>query len=299
MLRPWIVSTLVFAGLALSWRPGLWRTSPSSRFRTRRAVRTRSSPGPTEISGSPSPTAARSAGSRRAGRSPSSRSSGRTAGRTGSRSAQTATSGSPSATGTRSGRSRRTVSITEYPIPTPDAQPWDITALPNGDLWFTEETVDQVGRSSTERRDRRIPERHRPVPDVHRDRAGRQRLVHRGDREQHRPARSREPARPDGVPAAHGGALPWDINLGPDGNLWFTELAGRHIGKITMQGDDHGVPGRRQPRDRRDRGRTRPGTRCGSPRTTRSTSATITVNGNVGDERFSNERLSVRDHGGA
>jgi streptogramin lyase len=32
------------------------------------------------------------------------------------------------------------------------------------------------------------------------------------------------------------GALPWDINPGPDGNLWFTELAGRHIGKITPQG---------------------------------------------------------------
>lgn len=35
--------------------------------------------------------------------------------------------------------------ITEYIVPTPNAQPWDITALPNGDLWFTEENVDQVG----------------------------------------------------------------------------------------------------------------------------------------------------------
>ena len=28
---------------------------------------------------------------------------------------------------------------------TPNAQPWDITALPDGTLWFTEENVDQVG----------------------------------------------------------------------------------------------------------------------------------------------------------
>ena len=107
----------------------------------------------------------------------------------------------------------------------------------------------------SERRDRRVPERNRPVPDVHRDRAGRQRLVHRGDREQHRPARSGRTPRPDGLPALTDVALPWDISAGPDGNLWFTELAGRHIGKITLQGDDHGVSGRRRPRHRRDRGR--------------------------------------------
>ena len=34
--------------------------------------------------------------------------------------------------------------MTEYIVPTPNAQPWDITALPNGDLWFTEENADQV-----------------------------------------------------------------------------------------------------------------------------------------------------------
>ena len=41
------------------------------------------------------------------------------------------------------------------------------------------------------------------------------------------------------------GALPWDIAPGPDGNMWFTELAGRNIGKITPTGTvtEYPVPG--------------------------------------------------------
>ena len=35
--------------------------------------------------------------------------------------------------------------ITEYYVPTANAQPWDITAMPDGSFWFTEENVDQVG----------------------------------------------------------------------------------------------------------------------------------------------------------
>ncbi len=41
------------------------------------------------------------------------------------------------------------------------------------------------------------------------------------------------------------GALPWDIAPGPDGNMWFTTLAGRIIGKITPNGTitEYPVPG--------------------------------------------------------
>jgi len=40
-------------------------------------------------------------------------------------------------------------------------------------------------------------------------------------------------------------ALPWDITLGPDGNMWFTELAGRNIGRIKPKGriKEFPVPG--------------------------------------------------------
>jgi len=32
------------------------------------------------------------------------------------------------------------------------------------------------------------------------------------------------------------GSRPWDIATGSDGNLWFTEFAGSHIGRITPSG---------------------------------------------------------------
>ena len=40
-------------------------------------------------------------------------------------------------------------------------------------------------------------------------------------------------------------ALPWDINLGPDSAMWFTELAGHNIGRITAKGKikEFPVPG--------------------------------------------------------
>jgi len=40
-------------------------------------------------------------------------------------------------------------------------------------------------------------------------------------------------------------ALPWDIAAGPDGNMWFTTLAARIIGKITPNGTitEYHVPG--------------------------------------------------------
>jgi|HubBroStandDraft_6_1064221.scaffolds.fasta_scaffold37415_1 streptogramin lyase len=34
----------------------------------------------------------------------------------------------------------------------------------------------------------------------------------------------------------HSGSQPFGITLGPDGNLWFTELAGNRIGRITLAG---------------------------------------------------------------
>ena len=37
------------------------------------------------------------------------------------------------------------VNITEFPVPTAGAVPYDITAGPDGNLWFTEANVNQVG----------------------------------------------------------------------------------------------------------------------------------------------------------
>ena len=40
-------------------------------------------------------------------------------------------------------------------------------------------------------------------------------------------------------------ALPWDVVAGQDGNVWFSELSGRNVGRITPQGHitEFPVPG--------------------------------------------------------
>src|SRR5438128_11788033 len=36
--------------------------------------------------------------------------------------------------------------ITEFPMPTAEGQPFDITAGPDGNLWFTEQSASRIGR---------------------------------------------------------------------------------------------------------------------------------------------------------
>src|SRR3954470_10573964 len=36
--------------------------------------------------------------------------------------------------------------VTEFPIPTPGSQPWEITSGPDGNLWFTEQAGNKIGR---------------------------------------------------------------------------------------------------------------------------------------------------------
>src|SRR5438093_628469 len=38
--------------------------------------------------------------------------------------------------------------ITEFSLPTPNSRPFEITAGPDGDLWFTELTNNKIGRIS-------------------------------------------------------------------------------------------------------------------------------------------------------
>src|SRR2546421_560454 len=40
--------------------------------------------------------------------------------------------------------------LTEFPLAAPGARPYQITAGPDGNLWFTEEDIDQIGRVTTD-----------------------------------------------------------------------------------------------------------------------------------------------------
>ena len=125
--------------------------------------------------------------------------------------------------------------ISEFPVPTPQSTPWSITAGPDGNLWFTENNVNKIGRITTSGVVTEFP-----VPTVN----------------SHPMAIT---AGPDGnlwftelngnkigritlsgviteypVPTVDSG--PYGIMAGPDGNLWFTELYGNKIGRITPSG---------------------------------------------------------------
>ena len=125
--------------------------------------------------------------------------------------------------------------ITEFPIPTANAGPRGITAGPDGNLWFTEYTATRSGGSP--RRPTPSPSSPSPppapVPMRDHGRPRRQPLVHRVRRQPDRadhPGDPRHHRVPCPLPPA---PSPFGITAGPDGNLWFTEVAGNQIGRIT------------------------------------------------------------------
>ena len=103
------------------------------------------------------------------------------------------------------GRMEPNGSYVEYTTGISDeSEPWEITAAPNGNLWFTEFAV--AGSDRTNRIGEINPTTHKveefelPPPDK-------------------------------GQQGAFG------ITGGPDGNVWFTELVGNRIGRITPAGE--------------------------------------------------------------
>ena len=98
----------------------------------------------------------------------------------------------------------------EFPLPNPDSQPHDITSGPDGNLWFTEINADTIGRIT---RDGVITEYALPT-------AGQQPV---------------SGGTGSGLPATSV-SQPYSITVGPDRNLWFTEVNANKIGRITTKG---------------------------------------------------------------
>ncbi len=82
-------------------------------------------------------------------------------------------------------------------VPTGGAYPIGVTTGPLGDIWFTENGQDRIGRIG---------------PDLHVDEF---------------------PIPPEG---SSGFPSPTSITVGPDGNLWFVESQANKIGRITLNG---------------------------------------------------------------
>ncbi len=129
------------------------------------------------------------------------------------------------------------VNITDYPVTTTGAAPYDIVQGPDGALWFTETNANKIGRISTAG----VVTNEYTIPTPGSQPAG---IV----------------VGPDGAlwftetvgnkigrittagvitnefPVLTAGAEPYGITTGPDGALWFTETLGNKIGRMTAAG---------------------------------------------------------------
>ncbi len=123
--------------------------------------------------------------------------------------------------------------ITEFPVPTTGAEPYDITAGPDGNLWFTDIGDDEIGmiNPATDA----IAEF--PVPTANASPRG----IATGpdgnlwftefDADQIGMINPTTHAITE-FPIPTAGAEPYNIAAGPDGNLWFTEVTADKIGEF-------------------------------------------------------------------
>lgn len=126
--------------------------------------------------------------------------------------------------------------ITEFPIPTANSAPVGITAGPDGNLWFTEQGINKIGRITTSGlvidefpvpTAASTPWRITPGPDGN---------LWFAELTGHKIGRitTSGVVTEFSIPTAN--SAPSGITAGPDGNLWFTERDTSKIGRITPTG---------------------------------------------------------------
>ena len=145
--------------------------------------------GPTAACGSARAAPERSAGSiRRPAPSRNSRCPIPRRRRSASPSAPTAISGSAQKAANKIGRITLKGEIAEFPLPTPKAGPDGMILGPDGNVWFSETEVSQIGRITPQGDDHRIQGRHLARRAAAVDHGARRRaLVQRSRRQPHRP----------------------------------------------------------------------------------------------------------------
>ena len=129
--------------------------------------------------------------------------------------------------------------ITEFAIPTASSSPWAIAPGPDGNLWFTEESGNKIGRITPSGQ---ITEY--PVPtegsDPHGITAGPDGSMWFTEGLANKIGQITPSGRITEFPIPGVEAGPAEIAAGPDGNLWFTE--GNRIGRITPSGQITSFP---------------------------------------------------------
>jgi streptogramin lyase len=125
--------------------------------------------------------------------------------------------------------------VTEYPIPTASGGPWGIVAGPDGNLWFTENYGNRIGRITPVGTITEFP---LPTADSYPlgIAAGPDGNLWFTEGSGNRIGRITLTGTITEYPTPTSVSHPLGIAAGPDGNLWFTEDYGNRIGRITPVG---------------------------------------------------------------
>ena len=125
--------------------------------------------------------------------------------------------------------------VVEFPIPTTSSQPFSIVSGPDGNLWFTEMSVDKVGTITTTGTvsDTLIPTAS-SSPAVITDGPNNNLWFTEMTGDKIAEVTTAKKFTEFIVPTASSGPL--GITTGPDGNLWFTEQTANKIGVVTTSG---------------------------------------------------------------
>ncbi len=123
--------------------------------------------------------------------------------------------------------------VTEFDIPTADANAQGIAAGPDGALWFTEQDADKIARITT---DGKVTEY--PIPTAgaypHRIAKGPDGALWFTEYQARKIGRITPAGAITEYPIADGS--PWDITAGPDGALWVTLQGEDKIARVTPKG---------------------------------------------------------------
>ena len=127
--------------------------------------------------------------------------------------------------------------VTEYPTPTANSFPTEIIAGPDGNMWFTEQLGNAIGKITT---GGSVTEYPLPNPNSHPLSivAGPDGNLWftEGIGNGNRIGKITTSGTITEYPVPTANSAPDDITVGPDGNIWFTEALGNKIGKITTSG---------------------------------------------------------------
>ncbi|HEV3083830.1 MAG TPA: DUF4214 domain-containing protein [Gemmataceae bacterium] len=125
--------------------------------------------------------------------------------------------------------------IVDFNIPTAQSLPLSITAGPDGNLWFTEQAANQIGRITT---NGTITEFAVPTPKSQLEHitAGPDGALWFTESGSNRIGRITTDGAVTEFAIATANSSPMAIVTGSDGNLWFTETAANQIGRITPAG---------------------------------------------------------------